>query len=511
MNKILPFIIIIFLQSCFYFHTEVSELSPEILRRLEPYRIQSPVKVHLNNGELIVYKNGFILEYDTLYGAGIYYNTLRDTNFQIYQYPFDHTAYYEYYTTEFEPETMIMSTPAALIGSSLLLIAIFGSCPTVYSFSDTGTVLEAECFSYSVAEMFEQPDLDKLNFTKQTNNRIKINLTNEALETHYIDKFNLVYVDHEKKYSAYPTDEEEIILTGDFEQNLSINDRFGTSIKQEVMFKDSLHFRTDERIVNELQNRILTDWIDIEIDIPEEKEEAALVMNYRNTLLNTILLYDVMLSSQGAEALDWIGDQTGNLWYAYNFDKWYRSHFGIHIKVFEDGEYSEVYRLGDTGPIIWHESAVKIPLPEGKKLKLRLEFLPDNFMIDQIGLSFDLCENYDLKEINMCSMLNTKQKTNISTKLMNEDDDEYFITYPGENYEIYYDVSDIPKDKTRSFFIASDGYYIEWIRKDWIDYGAGIEPDKVFRFGDEAIKQTAVLWKQKRSTFEKHFHESKIK
>ena len=511
LKKIISIILIFSLPSCFYFHTEVDKLSIDNLKESRNYEIKSPTKVHLNNGELIVYEKGFILEKDTLFGSGTLYNTLRDSSRDVLVFPFDSTAFYEYYSNVFEPETILLTAPAALIGTSVLLIAIFGSCPTIYSYADSTSTLEAELFSYSVAEMFEQPDLDKLNYLTPDNGQIKIKLTNEALETHYIDKLKLGVAEHDNNYTAFPTDEEEIILVGEYTTPTLIQNKNHELIHNDVCKKDSLYYRSDIKLLEKLKTEITSDWIDLEVDVPAGKDEAVIVINYKNTLLNTILLYDVMLSSQGAEAVDWIGDKTSNLWYAYNFDKWYRSHFGIHVKVFEDGEYSEVYRLSDTGPIIWHESAFKIDVPDDNKLKIRLEFLPDNFMIDQIGVSFDLSEDFEYEECDISEIKNKRNLSITSSQLLNEDDEEYFVTYPGDNYDVTFNLPRKAKNKKQSYFISSDGYYVEWIRKDWIKNGAALNSGKVFDYNDEAIKRTAEIWLTKRSAFEKLFEETKIK
>ena len=511
MKKIIPVLIFIFLPACFYFHTEVEELPVKDLMKSESYNIESKTKVHLENGGLIVYPDGFVMQQDTLFGNGLLYNVLRDSSIEINTYPFDSTAFYEYYSNMYEPETTILTAPVAFMGTGLLMVAIFGSCPTIYSTEDTVSALEAELFSYSVAEMFEQSDLDKLNYLTVKNNKTKLLLTNEALETHYIDKLALGIVEHNKNYQAFPTDEEEVLLVGEYANPIHVENRKHESIEKLVTNKDSLFYETDSLLLKELTNRITSDWIDLEYDIPPGKEEAVVVVNYKNTLLNTILLYDVMLGSQGAEAVDWIGDKTDNLWYAYNFDKWYRSHFGIHVKVFDGDEYTEVYRLSDTGPITWHESAFEIEIPEVNKLKLRLEFLPDNFKIDQVNVSFDLSEDYEYKEINVSEMTNNHNSQKVASLLLNDDDEEYFITHPGDSYNLIFDTPPCPGNKVQSYFVSSNGYYVEWIRKDWIKNGLQLNKGIVFDYNDDAIKRTAEIWLSKRATFEKLFLEKKVK
>ena len=69
--------------------------------------------------------------------------------------PLDSVAALEYYKKEWQPIPTLTSLPSVTFASSLLLVAIFGSCPTIYSFDGENYNLEAETFSYSIAKMFE--------------------------------------------------------------------------------------------------------------------------------------------------------------------------------------------------------------------------------------------------------------------------------------------------------------------------------------------------------------------
>ena len=93
-----------------------------------------------------------------------------------------------------------------------MLIAIFGSCPTVYTYSGQPCTLEAETFSYSIARRFESSDLDRLDAGKVINGKYILKVTNEALETHYIDEMSLLTVDHPPGYEAFPDTRHNIVL-----------------------------------------------------------------------------------------------------------------------------------------------------------------------------------------------------------------------------------------------------------------------------------------------------------
>ena len=57
-------------------------------------------------------------------------------------------------------------------------------------------MLEAEAFSYSIAPMFESRDVDRLAVGVDDQGEVRLEVRNEALETHYINHFELIEVGH---------------------------------------------------------------------------------------------------------------------------------------------------------------------------------------------------------------------------------------------------------------------------------------------------------------------------
>jgi hypothetical protein len=56
--------------------------------------------------------------------------------------------------------------------------------------------LEAELFSHCISKQLEDGDLDLLTQKVGDDGRYQLLLTNEALETHYINRFSLLAVNH---------------------------------------------------------------------------------------------------------------------------------------------------------------------------------------------------------------------------------------------------------------------------------------------------------------------------
>ena len=92
--------------------------------------------------------------------------------------------------------------------------------------------------------------------------------------------------------------------------------------------------------------------------------EAVLTLRLRNSLLNTVLFYDMMLGQAGAGAVDWIGQDMDRIGTLVEMGRWFQDAMGLRVDVFDGREWVQVSRLTDTGPIAWEEVGVRIRSPD---------------------------------------------------------------------------------------------------------------------------------------------------
>jgi hypothetical protein len=183
--------------ACWVFHN--LQIEP-IKSSSDSVAVRSPVKAHLLDGSTVVFRNGVTIVRDTVRGAGARYDlALRDTA-MVNGVALDSIVGMESFRDYVKPaETIIVSTlttGAVLLGSAVLAVAIFGSCPTVYADSAGTRILQAETYSYSIAPLFEARDVDRLRLTTESDGRVLLEIRNEAAETHYTNHLGLLEVRH---------------------------------------------------------------------------------------------------------------------------------------------------------------------------------------------------------------------------------------------------------------------------------------------------------------------------
>lgn len=511
-------LVLIFSQTGCYHTYEASKVETDTI----PHSLMFPdqAKAYLINDNIIIFRNGFSKEDDYLIGQ-----------YQIFDYKgnflgtgskvsVDSIVTITQYQETTSGGMYFASTLNIFWGAPLTALAVyclacpkccFGSCPTVYVPSDNGYVLQAELFSKCISRQLEENDLDKLYYSIPSSGEINLRITNEALETHYINKFNLYAVTHSKGIKIYQNNKDEFVQIKDLISSGKIFSSSGNDISELLNEDDNKYFRSDADKILELRKSPVMDFIDISTTTSPGKDKIKMLIKYRNTLLTTTLLYDVVIGSQGINALEWTQKMNEDRIYAMQFKAVYDMFSGIFVEVNKNNTWIEIGKFQDAGPINWKYSVVEIPVEnDGGIVEARLKFIPDNVMIDYIAFdTTDSNENFTVEKINPLRITDyTNQKRNDISEFINEDDNRYLITIPGDCYFFHYDFKK-PSDKETSLFIESKGYYNEWIRGNWIK-----EKNTLYSFNlfdiQGTLNKLVDSWLENKDLLEQEFFNSRI-
>ena len=255
------------------------------------------------------------------------------------------------------------------------------------------------------------------------------------------------------------------------------------------------------------------DWIECTVPRPRGAATMAVAIRMKNSLENTTLLYDVMMRNQGLNALEWSEDVNESLWYAWKLGQWYKEFSGLQVLIDEHGAFVERGRFSDTGPIAWRQSAVIVPVDDqGDSVKLRLSFLPDNYLIDWIGFGFEGNRTLSMETAPcVAAIANSATIPGDLCDAVEHDDDRYGVMYPGESIDLTYAVpAEEPAGAlVRTYFIRSKGYYVEWVRPEWVRERPDI-PGFDLSQRDEIAKRLSQLWLTKKNQFEGEFFRDRI-
>ena len=503
--------VVVVLSACFFVR-KVTVV--EVDRGSDSVQVRTPVKAHLIDGATVVYPAGVLVLRNNLVGQGTWYDlTLRNPR-PISALTLDSIVGLESYQTGIDGGASVglsLLATAGTIGAGVAIACAidpkcFGSCPTYYSDSAGTPVLEAEGFSYSVAPLFEARDVDRLRGRPGADGFFQLEVRNEAFETHYINHLELLEATHLPGQTVLPDHEGLPLALSRQMPALAATDRSGRNVLEVVRAAEGEVYSTAVQVMDQVSRGELEDWIELSWSDTRPGDSVALVLRLRNSLLNTVLLYDIMLGDPGARALDWQGRHLARIGPALELGAWYGSKMGMAVEVWRENEWVPVARVKDSGPVAWKDVAVPL-VSTGSNLRVRLRFPADNWRIDRIaladGFSRPALRVLPLAELN--SLEGTPEPEALAAATGN--DDRYLQTQAGQAFIARWNVGAAPGNLERSFLLASQGYYIEWVRRGWI---ASSRDTVTFQPNDGALQHAILRWRQAQDSLEQRFFATRV-
>ncbi|GAA3560772.1 hypothetical protein [Snuella lapsa] len=433
-------------------------------------------KIHLKNGDVSLLGDWKLnSDKDTIYGEG----KLFDFNRNIISegklsFPLDDIAIVE--TNQFDAikgkdkekiAALSILTGINILGDVICITnpkACFGSCPTFYL--NNASVFQsahAEGFSSSISPSLEKQDLDALRYSTSSE-IINITMKNEAYETHMINELFIQavpkhptdYVFHDKSNIFYRC-KNLINVTNAKEGDKDISSFINN-------FDDFEYFSSTNSSDLSAKEEIY-----IEFDKAAFKN-PGLVINFRQTLLTTFLLYN---------GLSYMGNEVGDYFAKIETNDQIKKHISnpfnylgkikllyLDTKINNWTLFDELY---ETGPIA--KNLMIAPLTEipdiKNKIKIKIEMTKGLWRLDYLGLT-SIQDSITAISIYPDQMIANKKDKNTIDAIFN-DDNNYLVTFPGDEYEFKFRLPKLSDNRQYELFLSSKGYYLEWIRQNWIE------------------------------------------
>lgn len=467
------------------------------------------LKAHLRNGEVVVFSKWIIDDaLREVIGSGERMGLDR-----VVAVPgelrvrFDEVALYETNTVVTSP---VVAAMAVITGISVAVSiaclsnpkACFGSCPTFYADDDHGgqPVLQAEGFSDSIAPSLEKHDLDALWRTSGKGGALSLRMTNEAYETHVIKQADVLAVVRPPGGRVF-SDGEQLWLAPRVWAAAACSSELGSC--------------TDEvRAVDGVERKSLTDAEDLArretIDVAFEgaaaravttapsaaavQPQLAVVIGARQTLVTTFLLYQG-LSYLGAGATPWLAAlERGQHGQAGSGRGLQEVLGGIEVQLAgEDGSWRTVGEAYETGPIATDVHLIKLPAGATAD-RVRLRLPQGGWRIDYVALVqvSGEAEAVRLAPARIAGRLSPDfGKGRIPAEAFP------IVTVPGDQYELEYELPPAARAGDEyELFLDSRGYYLEWMRKEWLGDERPLAALRMFLSPEQAMRELAPAFKK---------------
>ncbi len=376
----------------------------------------------------------------------------------------------------------------------------FGSCPTFSTSEDDGLILQAEGFSASVAPALERTDVDALYRCRATGDRLTVTLTNEALETHVIRWADLLVVPRSPGSRVFATVDGAFVradllmpaaaCVGPEGEVTALLSRFDGA--ERVSAPDSVDLTSREEL-------------EVRFDgVPPGP--LGLVVASRQTLLTTYLFYQT-LAYLGEEATRVLSGIDAAAY--FDDDATTAGALLGRIEVMaagSDGTWQVVGAVGETGPLATNVHLLRLPdgcvAPDGR---LRLRLTRGHWRLDWIALA-RLAD--EVKPLRCSPALVLRDGRPDDQALLDlNDTTRTLVTLPGDRLELVYD---LPQDDGElEVFLESRGYYLEWLRREWLAEQDLARAAIVLTRPDLALRQLAPAYAASVTGLERDFWSSR--
>ncbi len=437
--------------------------------KVENIQKSSFLKLHFHNGDVAGMEKWKMTSKDTISGKGTLYNPNRKIKQKgKLQFSLNDIAIIEtndLSALQDNDNARIAALGILLIGNLIVDYicltnpkACFGSCPTFYT-PGKDKLLEsnAEGFSKSIAPFFEEGDIDALKFNTKERH-FQLTMKNEALETHVINEVKLYSIPRRASEMIYHNPDgtfykcqNTIPCKQAFSKNEFTNKILAQDDKEYFSKSDSNDLLKSEEIF-------------LNFDTPTSGN-LGLVINFRQTLMSTFLFYNT-LSMMGDEVASQFAKLESKKFYQKRFDKAFDPL--RYIKVYQQikNRWKLIGKISEQGPIAKNLQMIPLFPDSGKQTQLKLVMAQGNWRLDYLGLTEIISEVKPtiLTPINIHG--NSKNENNL--ELISKDDQDYLITFSGDQYLLDFELPILTEDETNELFVYSKGYYLEWIRKEWL-------------------------------------------
>jgi len=494
-----------------------SSMSPEILR--DQAKHTKLIKIHLRDGGLYVLDDWtFNNSSDSIIGFGAFYNYRRnlvsekwkDPSINIqkanhFSIPGDKIALIE--TNKLKSNIgnlaaiTIVGVPYAITTIYCLTNpkACFGSCPTFYALKNGQWTLMAEGFSSSIAPSFEKKDIDMLYWADEARNEMSLKLTNEALETHVIRYVDLLTFPKSDGEQVFATEKGQFYRTSKIVSPVSCVAEEGDCLNLiKEMDRNERFCGVDPKNLSRKEEITLTFNND-------SQSELGFLIGSKQTLLTTHLFYQVMAYTGNYYGSLVAEVENGNSQLKKRIQKLWDQLGGIEIFLLDKNKkWEKIDEITEMGPIASDVHLVKLPPVQQGKITLKLRLTKGLWRIDYLALAKIIGEETPIRIKPDLVLKNDTVDHEAMIRLI--DGVDPVVTFPGDEYELKYRLSD---DCSYQFFLETKGYYMEWMRDEWLAEENLKKAAFAFYFPGLFMRKAAPAYKKVEPKMEKVFWESR--
>jgi hypothetical protein len=460
------------------------------------------LKAHMRDGRIYVLSQWTVDEASqTVSGTGEVLGLDRDRLSQgSFTIPVETVALFETNVVQKSPAVAALTVITGVsVAVTLYCVAnpksCFGSCPTFYVSDGTAPVLQAEGFSGSVAPALEARDVDALYRARPSGRDLRVVMKNEALETHVVRHVHLLAAPRPAGGRVFATE------SGEFWQATEIRAPLACRAEEGDCLAKVRAFDGEERF-GPADGEDLARREEVELLLPGGEGPQGLVIAFRQTLLSTFVFYQSLAYLGRSAGVHLAALERGDTAVRESLERLAEALGGIEI-LLEDstGRWVRIGQVQELGPIAGDVKIVPLPSWSGRPAKLRLRMSRGHWRIDYVALAR---LGARVEPLRLRPVAVGKEGGEVNPARGGGP----LTTLPGDIWDFDYRLPEDPL--SYELFLESRGYYLEWMRQEWMAEEDPLRAARLFLDPAQALKDLAPLYKKQEARMEDLFWGSRF-
>ncbi len=337
-----------------------------------------------------------------------------------------------------------------------------GSCPFIYSWNGERYLLEAEAFGTALGKALETETSSLLYGLTEDEKVLRLRITNERPETHYINTVRLSAVSHDPEAVPVLSDQD---IPWPVYQSISpvrAEDHTGRDIKPLLICADGKYWESDLSQIT--INSTLRDQVEVSFVRPDDHPaDGSLVLRLINTDLITSVYHGVF-GFLGDETLPFLRqlEQAGPT--TDLLQDWTQK-CGLHVEIKKHDIWFEAGVIIPEANFVPFTRLIRLDFSDikGDTVSLRISSLPDVWKIDAAAMDWTPVIPLDRQPV---AFKSAKSNYGIDMScLLSSEDQDYGVLFPGEYVEIIFERPMPIKKSNVSYIIHTRGYLHEWLNR----------------------------------------------
>lgn len=380
----------------------------------------------------------------------------------------------------------------AVVAVTALVVALTKeSCPFVYADTGAGWELHGEAYAGAAFRSTQRDDLLPLG-APGSGSTMRVRLRNEARETQYTDRAELLLVDHPASARALATFDGRPVLVGAATPALRLHDQSGRDVARELAARDEVLLETDAAEIASTPDELVRETATAEFAAPATGTPVLELVAGNTTLLD--LTFGRFFAAMGDRLGGYI--EKGNAQSAGPGIARWREREGVDLVVdlWREGSWRRVAVVPTVGPAALREIAVPLPGMAGstEPLRVRVSAGLGFWRIDRMALSTVHDAEPVVHRLAPVRALGSAERDERAT-LATTDGRYNALSLMNESLVMEFALPPRAADRVRSAFLSSNGYYNVHppVQAQWLPGTLKVlrdEPGAFARFGRDLAR-----------------------